>query len=234
MIKKILTGLVVAVFIASAVIVASQPSPGGEPFYAPKSQEVEADISVILPYFDEVVWDELQAIPIRSLRSVDTALAQTIEYCEDGREPAIYVSLDWDTNNNESVFWETYRERGEAGDEPVFPDSFKERLLIHEFLHFLEAERGIDLEQFYADVQEWYHDPTSGSPVYDGGDCNYIKYSLWHSLYSGGERYADSIPGVEEYAYIGVHLANGLLDRYEVSEAILDYYRGILNNEVLK
>lgn len=179
--------------------------PKGPTEPSPDVRFVEEDI---LAFFDNQVKARLSSIPIQEHPAIDTVLVQTIRWVDSAEDVTIWVSTRW----------------------AEFSDEFKRDLLVHECLHILEAESGIDIGQFYLDVQRWYNDPTSGLPGPLSGE-NYVKYVLWHWLYSGKSRYEDSERGIEEFAYIGTQLVRGR--GYEVSETILDYYREILDGAYL-
>ena len=157
----------------------------------------------ILPYFDDAVWERLQSIPVRSERTVATALAQTVRWTE---EPTLWVSTEWDT----------------------FSSEFRRDLLVHEYLHILQAESGLDLGRFYQQVQEWYHNRAYGASVPSG---NYIKYILSFELYGGKDKYPDSEIGEEAFAYIGTQIARGR--GFELPAHILNYYDGLLAGQLL-
>ena len=146
----------------------------------------------------------LNALPIVPDPSVMTGMAQTTRFVAP---EAVNIRI--------STKWMTFR------------FDFRVNLLIHEILHILEAESGLDIGAFYKDVQEWFNNNLdSGWPT---PDSNYVKYTLKFQLYSGTQpQYAQTKPGVEEFAYIGTLLALDSKYRAEVSPAVLKYYGGIL------
>jgi hypothetical protein len=115
---------------------------------------------------------------------------------------------------------------------PAFPTYsllFQTELLTHEYLHILQAEDpNIDIDAFHQAVQLWFNNFNSGLPVSSGPDCNYTKYYLYFELYISG-RYTLADHSREEYAYIGMMLADGR--QADVPANIQAYYQGILNCE---
>ena len=58
--------------------------------------------------------------------------------------------------------------KGNEAEDPVFMQQFKTDLLIHEFLHILQAHQGIDSRSCYEAIARWYSDPRYGIPSSDG------------------------------------------------------------------
>ena len=176
--------------------------------------------------FDPSLRSFLTSVPIILDSSANTAKA----YPAKGY---IGVSPDWDNTVLQSPYRAIYEQRGMKPEDPVFMHRFKTDLLIHEYLHILQAHQGIDSRSCYEAVARWYRDPRYGMPSQNGiayagtkgrrPDAlaiNRLKYILWHELYnyrrlSGvpqdeswknmqyGERYRSAEKGVEEFAYIG-------------------------------
>jgi len=83
-------------------------------------------------------------------------------------------------------------------EDPVFMQSFKTDLLIHEFLHLLQVCQGIHSGSCYEAVARWYRDSRYGIPSSNGlvhADTtkdtrpdtlaiNRMKYVVWHALYN--------------------------------------------------
>jgi len=107
--------------------------------------------------------------------------------------------------------------------------SFQTELMIHEYLHILQAEdSAIDIQAFHQAVQLWFNDFSTGLPAPSGLNSDYTKYYLYFELYNSG-RYTLSDYPREEYAYIGTMLSDGR--QADVPANIQTYYKGILNCE---
>jgi hypothetical protein len=145
----------------------------------------------VLEVFDPSLRPFLTSVPIVLDITATTARAyQTQGY--------IGVSPDWDNTVLQSRYREIYEPRGMKPGDPVFVDRFKTNLLIHEFLHILQAHQNIDRRSFFAAASRWYLDPHYGIPSPDGvvrADTamagiraplavNRMKYVLWHQLYN--------------------------------------------------
>lgn len=161
-----------------------------------------------------------------------TAYARTQNY-----EPPLnvysVVSYDWDKTFGDSPHWESsYERRGEDPDAPVFERDGKLDLYIHEYLHHAELKANIDIEKFFQDVQTWYQDPVWGEP---SASDNYQKYTVFWNVYGGNGESSNSVPGREEFAFIGENIANdGARRLKELPPNILAYYEGILHEDVLR
>ena len=145
----------------------------------------------VFEVFDPSLRSFLTSVPIVFDSSADTAKA----YRTKGY---IGVSPDWDKTVLQSQRREIYEQRGMKPEDPVFMHRFKTDLLIHEFLHILQAHQGIDVSLWYEAVARWYSDPRYGIPNPSGLahadkandrrpaplSINRIKYILWHNLYN--------------------------------------------------
>ena len=145
----------------------------------------------VFEVFDPSLRPFLTSVPIVFDSSADTAKA----YRTKGY---IGVSPDWDKTVLQSQRREIYEQRGMKPEDPVFMHRFKTDLLIHEFLHILQAHQGIDVSLWYEAVARWYSDPRYGIPNPSGMahadkandrrpaplSINRIKYILWHNLYN--------------------------------------------------
>jgi len=145
----------------------------------------------VFEVFDPSLRSFLTSVPIVFDSSADTAKA----YRTKGY---IGVSPDWDKTVLQSQRREIYEQRGMKPEDPVFMHRFKTDLLIHEFLHILQAHQGIDVSLWFEAVARWYADPRYGIPnpsglahadkTNDGRPAplsiNRIKYILWHNLYN--------------------------------------------------
>ena len=211
--------------------------------------------------FDPGIQDYVRSIPIHNRNNADTAYAHTSKHLMSKKDfTYVGVSPDWDRTVADSPFMDTYLGRGMTPDDSVFSRSFKRELLTHEFLHMVEDHYRLDMSAFFAMVKEWYLDPEYGRPNAVGTsegrypDQNRMKYLLWFNLYDQkgdlesdtrwhdmgySERYADTTPGVEEFAYIGTRLADEIDSSthastiMELPENIKTYYQGILNPQQL-
>lgn len=145
----------------------------------------------VFEVFDPSLKPFMASVPIVFDSSADTAKA----YLERGY---IGVSPDWDKTVAQSKHRMIYEQRGLKPEEPVFSHRFKTDLLIHEFLHILQAHLRINGSSFYKAVARWYIDPRYGlpSPIgMAGADTmkdgraetlaiNRMKYIVWHELYN--------------------------------------------------
>jgi len=145
----------------------------------------------VLEVFDPSLRPFLTSVPIILDSSASTARA----YPAKGY---IGVSPDWDNPVMKSKYQATYEQRGMKPEEPVFIHRFKTNLLIHEYLHILQAHQGIDRRSCYEAIKKWYLDPEYGRPNSDGifrpdttnasrpvtSATNRMKYVLWHQLYN--------------------------------------------------
>lgn len=162
------------------------------------------DIEAVISLFDQSKHSRIRNLPIISTDSVMTAMAYTLREEGSVDKTRIMISAAWNT----------------------FYPPFRYNLLVHEFLHILEAEADIDINQFWADVQTWFKDSAYGEPTTDG---NYIKYTLKFQLYEGTQsQYDNTLKGVEEFAYIGTFLAEDTKYKRQVSDVVRKYYAGIL------
>ena len=87
--------------------------------------------------FDPALEPFLASVPIVTDPSADTAKA----YPAKGY---IGVSPDWDNTVRQSKYRAIYEQRGMKPEDPVFIHRFKTDLLIHEFLHILQAHQRIE------------------------------------------------------------------------------------------
>jgi len=158
----------------------------------PISRERNASVlKSVFEVFDPSLRSFLTSVPIVYDSSADTAKAyRTRGY--------IGVSPDWDNTVLQSRYRASYEQKGMKPADPVFMHRFKTDLLIHEFLHILQRDRGIDARLFYEAVARWYVDPRYGIPspggmVYndttktgrpDTITFNRMKYIVWHKLYN--------------------------------------------------
>jgi hypothetical protein len=145
----------------------------------------------VFEVFDPLQRPYLTSVPIVLDPSAVTAKA----YPKKGY---IGVSPDWDNTVVQSRYRAVYEQRGMKPDEAVFMPRFKTDLLIHEFLHMLQARQKIDSRLFYEAIVRWYLDPRYGipSPIgkisldssqerrTDAATINRVKYILWHELYN--------------------------------------------------
>ena len=148
-------------------------------------------LTSVFEVFDPLLRPFLTSVPIVLDSSADTAKA----YPTKGY---IGVSPDWDNTVLQSQYRAIYEQRGMKPEDPVFMHRFKTDLLIHEFLHILQAHQRIDGSLFYEAVARWYTDPRYGIPspngiVYadttkdrrpDTLAINRMKYIVWHHLYN--------------------------------------------------
>ncbi len=145
----------------------------------------------VFEVFDPLLRPVLTSVPIVLDSSADTAKA----YRKKGY---IGVSPDWDNTVRQSPYRTIYEQRGMKPEDPVFMHRFKTDLLIHEFLHILQVNQGIDGRLCYEAVARWYIDPRYGIPSprgmvsadeTKGGRpdtlaINRMKYIVWHELYN--------------------------------------------------
>jgi hypothetical protein len=145
----------------------------------------------VFEVFDPSLRSFLTSVPIVFDSSADTAKA----YRSKGY---IGVSPDWDNTVLQSQYKAIYEQRGMKPGDPVFMHRFKTDLLIHEFLHILQAHQKVDVRLCYEAVARWYIDPRYGIPSPNGmisADTtkdrrpdtlaiNRTKYILWHELYN--------------------------------------------------
>lgn len=198
---QIIAGLVIATGFAFLICFSMQYIISKSPtrISEPLTQEV-------IIYFDVINWDRITDIPIYKRWDIRTAMALTEREVRRD-QVAVLVSPNWQN----------------------FTESFRRNLLIHEFLHILEAEKGVDIKQFSNEVYAWYEDITWGEPTPAG---NYVKYILFWNVYGGnGFPIPPEYKKQEEFAYIGVHLA--YQRGYEVPIAIKAYYDGILQTDFI-
>ncbi|MFA7383521.1 MAG: hypothetical protein WC001_08715 [Desulfurivibrionaceae bacterium] len=158
----------------------------------------------VFEVFNPALKPFLTSVPIVFDSSADTAKA----YLERGY---IGVSPDWDKTVAQSKHRMIYEQRGMKAEEPVFTQRFKTDLLIHEFLHILQAHLVINGSSFYKAVARWYIDPRYGIPSPSGMtgadmtedrradplESNRIKYIVWHELYN--ERRLSEVPKDESW-----------------------------------
>ncbi len=145
----------------------------------------------VFEVFDPSLRSFLTSVPI----IIDSTARTAKAYQEKGY---IGVSPDWDKTVGQSAFRAIYEERGMKPDEPVFIYRFKANLLIHEYLHILQFQQGIDLRSCYDTIARWYLDPRYGIPNPNGIvntantngrrpdilTTNRMKYVLWYQLYN--------------------------------------------------
>jgi hypothetical protein len=203
--------VVVALFLLGSGTLASiykNESESGDKNRVSISQERNASVlKSVFEVFDPSLRSFLTSVPIVLDSSADTAKA----YPAKGY---IGVSPDWDNTVHQSRYRAIYEQRGMKPEDPVFMHRFKTDLLIHEFLHILQAHQRIDSHLCYEAVVRWYRDPRYGIPSPTG------MVDVWHELYNYlkssdvpqdeswknmqyGERYRLAEKGVEEFAYIG-------------------------------
>lgn len=189
-------------------------------------------IEEALEKFDPETRSYLTSLPI-VYGNVRTALARTTTYEPPGREHII-VSYDWGNTYGESAYWEShFKKWGRNKNDPVFHRDTRIRLLIHEYLHHIEANAKIDIEKFAKETSDWYKDPQWGNPD-TSSDGNYAKYLFFWYLYRKGDHTALSSPGREEFAHIGWQIATGGKTRLaELPPNIIEHYRGILREDLL-
>lgn len=189
-------------------------------------------IEEALSKFDPGMREYLASIPV-FYGNVRTARAQTTYYTKPGREH-ILVSRDWDKKYGESRHWKRYYKYYDVSPEaPAFSRPFKLKLLVHEYLHHAEAKKNSDIQVFSNKVHEWYLDPSWGEPL---SDHNYQKYTLFWNLYRPESLSSPSKrgPGEQEFAYIGEQIASDSKKRLEeLPSQIIEYYRGILREDLL-
>lgn len=179
-----------------------------QPLRGREGEGYTAPIIEVYDYFTPEWAERLAYVPIYKIWEVSTAMCYNARYVEK-EDAFVCVSVYWD-------------------DPAAFSERFKRHLLVHEYLHIIEAEIPVDLVAFYNDVQKWYQDTGWGEAT--PGD-NYTKYYLSHWLYaSESDYYHDALPGVEEFAMIGTLLVRGHAS--EVPGHILDYYAGVLNADI--
>lgn len=194
----------------------------------------------VIAQFDESLHDYIRAIPIVKNNWIDTASALT-ETAVELNCSAINCGDNYETPEiRVSSLWDEKKENGE----PYFSDSFKKNLLRHEFLHMIEAHQEIKVILFHEKFENWYLDEEYGKPY---PAFNRTKYILWHNLYSSedwtnmayNERYADSYPGREQFAYIGAEIMDDTTRFYgrqrlrEIPEEIIYFYDGIVRSDLL-
>jgi hypothetical protein len=214
--------------------------------------------------FDPSLKSHLKSIPILKTRLAQTAFSHTSAYLGSmGDFTYVGVSSDWDNKAADSIFWKTDYSKppyNKKPEDPVFSDSFKLDLLTHEFLHMVEDHLGLDVGKLYQAVKSWYQDELYGRPSVAGvhggkfTGTNRAKYALWHQLYGQpgnledatdnvwkamkyNDRYKNSPPGTDEFAYIGGTIlipSESRRDRLlEFSDVIIGFYRGIINPKIL-
>ncbi|MBL7685061.1 MAG: hypothetical protein JNK65_03380 [Deltaproteobacteria bacterium] len=215
----------------------------GEPISAARNRDIIRSVLQVMAISQHGL---ICNMPIITNSQARTALAHTRRFLQ-GSNDFLYigVSPDWDLNASQSPYWGSIYSRPEYHmnpNDPVFSDSFKTNLLIHEMLHQIEAESGLDINSFNAAVDAWYRNSTSGDPN-NTSSGNYTKYILWWNLYGHTNDYtsrvyrgdyAGSLAGVEEFAYIGERLAStgGNAGR-DIPISILRFYEGILSPSIL-
>jgi len=156
------------------------------------SRERNANVlKSVFEVFNPSLRSFLTSVPIVLDSSADTAKA----YRSKGY---IGVSPDWDNSVLQSQYRAIYEQRGMKPRDPVFMHRFKTDLLIHEFLHILQAHQGIDGRLYYEAVARWYIEPQYGIPSPNGMNytdttkdrrpdklaLNRMKYIVWHELYN--------------------------------------------------
>ncbi len=158
----------------------------------PISRERNAEVlKNVLEVFDPSLRPFLMSVPIVFDSSANTAKS----YPSKGY---VAVSPDWDNTVLQSDHRVIYEKRGMKPVDPVFAKRFKTDLLIHEFLHVLQVQQGIDRHLCYEAIERWYKDPLYGIPSSDGIvpvnttkegippqlEFNRIKYVVWYQLYN--------------------------------------------------
>ncbi len=107
------------------------------------SRERNADVlKNVLEVFDPSLRPFLTSVPIILDASANTAKA----YPSKGY---IGVSPDWDNTVLDSKYNAAYERRGAGPGDAVFSHRFKTDLLIHEYLHIIQARLGIDSRSCY-------------------------------------------------------------------------------------
>jgi len=205
-VKKVVIAFMLAlVVIAAVIIVCAFAVPACT--HIKTSKISEPLVQEVVEYLDATNWDRITEIPIYERGDIRTAMALTekeVERCQ----VAVLVSPNWQS----------------------FSPNFKRYLLAHEFLHILEAEKGVAVEQFSEEVRMWYRDTTWGTPTPDG---NYTKYILFWNVYGGnGEQVQLEYREREEFAYIGGELIHQR--KSEVPFIIRSYYFGILQISLIE
>lgn len=222
----------------------------------------------VLELFHPSLHTYVNSIPVIRDNSVRTAAARTSrQFSSSEKSIAILVSPDWDNKAKDSVNWDAYFSKPDyhlKPDDPVFSTDYKMELLAHEYLHLIQDHLRLDPAQFFQQVAKWYHDENVGRPgsvgVYEGKKTgtNRMKYLLWWNLYGqvgnpNDQRdvewkrmeyphgdYFGSVPGVEEFAYLGGNIAIEKeewrrKDRLaELPSEIKAVYNRILNPNLLK
>jgi len=229
------------------------------------SQENNADmLERALIKFDPLLRQYLSSIPIYKCECIDVAAAFIGDPTDPNDVfPYIEVNEYWDStlgnyySGNELVG----SLLGPTTSQPVFQDNFKEELIAHELLHIAQDHTNVDIEEFYRKIVVWYKTTETGTPSPAGinngqyNGTNRLKYILWWDLYGKhgnpeedakwrsmeySERYKNSIPGVEEFAYIGSKIILPseewrIKDRLlELPIDIIEYYNGIIDPKILR
>jgi hypothetical protein len=171
----------------------------------PISRERNASVlKSVYEVFDPSLKSFLTSVPIVLDSSADTAKAYRTKYY-------IGVSPDWDNTVLQSKYRTIYEQRGMKPEDPVFMHRFKTDLLIHEFLHILQLQQGMDARLCYEAVSQWYINPRYGIPSPNGmihvamvkgsrrdtHTINRMKYIVWHELYNS--RRLNDVPKDESW-----------------------------------
>lgn len=231
-----------------------QPTPLGVVYFGePISPALNAEVlDRVYSFFDDSLQSYVRAVPILKMPDVES-IPSRIAYANSKRFvwtahkiDFIGVRPDWDSN-------------------PKIGFYKKVPVLAHEFLHTIQAEKGINPPKFFEDFKTWYLDPKYGEPVIDifnkPAKENRMKHLLFGDLYEDTEhngigpddedwrdmnymqRYQNSIPGMEEFAYTGQNILNFSADPdydfltkdrlLELSDEVVRWYQGVLHSRIL-
>jgi hypothetical protein len=219
-------------------------------------------LSDVYGAFDPSVQEYLISVPIVTSSAARTAYSGNDEWASGSGESSRFVAVspDFCSKAGDSAYWADYYSKPPyemCCDDPVFTKAFQEQLLIHEFLHVVQGQAGLDNEGFFNSVESWYRDDSYGRPLAaPGSGCNWVKYNLWWNLYGKPgdpaepadrqwkameycDAYRDSSPGVEEFAYIGDSFltpeAAGSRRQMlcGLSTPVFSSYQGVVNPDIL-
>lgn len=223
----------------------------------------EEIVARVCRFFDPALRSYLKSIPIATSNRAQTAYC-IVDYPRDN-ESLIVVSPDFFNTARESKYWRDYYSKPPydmSPGQPVFSEDFRLHLLAHEMLHIAQTKMQIEIEQFYALVEQWYWNDSFGRPTWCGripGEAtksNYTKFVLWWNVYGHPgnpdkevdnawqqmvycERYVQSARGVEEFAYVGATLLvpmdteNRTTRLNEISDGMYNSYSGIIDPAIL-
>ncbi len=224
----------------------------------PLTPEQQSELGPILESayekFDPAIQPYLKSVPIVIDRRAQTSFIS--QKFLQNHETCIAFSPDFFRTAGESPYWAEYYSQDPynmAADQPVFDDDFKLALVVHEMLHLAQIYSQRDPQNFFEDVELWYQDENFGCPE---TTSNITKYNLWWTLYNLYEetgieplnncmnmeycsRYANSVPGTEEFCYIGSSIllagdrqsADARLN--ELTDKIIEAYAGVISPAIL-